>query len=251
MKGSPFKLKSPLYNHEPGHVDALGTINPTSIGMAKNTVGQNKSVITSPSTGEVLSGVDGDTSIETTSPQDNVNNLLTKIDDADKAYGTAFENDGRSSGQFEKRINKATDEGKLGRVQRLKNRKAGFMESQANKLEKAGGTLTNDQKIALNKAGDEAKGTNAGRGFRAFLNRDSKVRKVDPVPVKKENEDKNEGELTTGNSSGKSISIKMNKPDFSSVEKKNGISDEERASRRQASGNYNEDGTPKPKKERD
>jgi len=166
MKGSPFKLKSPLYNHEPGHVDALGTINPTSIGMAKNTVGQNKSVITSPSTGEVLSGVDGDTSIETTSPQDNVNNLLTKIDDADKAYGTAFENDGRSSGQFEKRINKATDEGKLGRAQRLKNRKAGFMQSQANKVRKQGGKLTSEQSTALVDATSQAKGTGVGNFLR-------------------------------------------------------------------------------------
>ena len=41
----------------------------------------------------------------------------------------------------------------------------------------------------------------------------------------------------------------MNKPDFSAVTKKNGLSDKERASRRQASGNYNEDGTiKKPKK---
>ncbi len=59
---------------------------------------------------------------------------------------------------------------------------------------------------------------------------------------------KSKNTLTTSDSSSKSISLGnnfMNKPDFSKVTKKNGLSDKERAARRQASGNYNEDGTVK------
>ena len=63
------------------------------------------------------------------------------------------------------------------------------MESQANKLERAGGTLTNDQKIALNEASSESGGTKVGRALRVLLGREAKSRKTDPIV---ENKSKNE-----------------------------------------------------------
>ena len=63
------------------------------------------------------------------------------------------------------------------------------MESQANKLERAGGTLNDKQKTDLKNAGDEAKGTKIGRALRVLLGREAKSRKTDPIV---ENKSKNE-----------------------------------------------------------
>ena len=181
MKGSPFKLRSPLQVE-----GGLGTINKTEALDTESGKGKTPAVNTVDGHSDpVLNGGDGPGIAEVTT------NLANTEVNSLSSGNSVFDRDGRSVDKFDQRIADAESKGKLGRVQRLKNRKGGYMESQANKLEKAGGTLTNDQKIALNEAGKEAKGTNAGKGFRAFLNRDSKIREVDPV--KKDDEDKDNG----------------------------------------------------------
>jgi hypothetical protein len=210
---SPFKLRSPLRKEEknetPGSLSSESTRTPViSLEGQKSTADI---------TAELGNNTGGTTPIVSEPPNETAKrNASFK----NKSEGTtAFDRDGRSVDKFDQRIAHAESKGKLGRAQRLRNRKSGFMESQANKLERAGGTLTNDQKIALNEAGSESGGTRVGRALRVLGNREAKQR------------------------------VGMDKPDFRAVIKKNGLSDEERASRRQASGNYNEDGTIK--KDRD
>ena len=117
---------------------------------------------------------------------------LVKVAEAGKSKGaTAFDRDGRS----------------------------------VDKFDQAGGTLSDQQKKDLNKAGDEAKGTRVGRALRVLGNRESKERKVDPVA--KTSVSSKKDALTTGTSSSNS----------------SGLSAEERKRRRQASGNYNTDGS--------
>ena len=183
MKGSPFKMRTPLYSHEEGHEDP-GTISKNQITFDPD-LGKRERKEAEPKqkTNTVLNNQEVGTEIFGGTEASKVDDLKA-VAEAGKSKGsgnTMFDRDGRSVDKFDQRIADAKSKGKLGRVQRLKNRKGGYMESQANKLERAGGTLTDPQKRALNKAGEEAKGTNFGRGFRAFLNRDSKTRKVDPV----------------------------------------------------------------------
>ena len=188
MKGSPFKMRTPLYSHKEGHVKP-GTINPTkSLDQNLGKELPNEKTEPKQKTNTVLNGTDADRNVYKTNKETPASTLADQVAAAkageSKGSGnTMFDRDGRSVDKFDQRIADAKSKGKLGRVQRLKNRKGGYMESQANKLERAGGTLTNEQKIALNTAGDEAGGTNFGRGFRAFLNRDSKERKVDPISI--------------------------------------------------------------------
>tara|TARA_R110002020_G_scaffold399123_1_gene608989 strand:+ start:156 stop:884 length:729 start_codon:yes stop_codon:yes gene_type:complete len=238
---SPFKLKSPLLKEEKNQT--LGGL--SSESMKGQTFNMPSQKSTANITAELGNNTGGTTPVVSESPNETAKRNASVTN---KGKGTtAFDRDGRSVDKFDQRIEHAESKGKLGRAQRLRNRKSGFMESQANKLERAGGTLTNDQKIALNEASSESGGTRVGRALRVLGGREAKQRKVDPVslPVSKVNE------VTHDN---KDVSLGenfMNKPDFSAVTKKNGLSDKERALRRQASGDYNEDGTPKSKKERD
>ena len=172
-------MRTPLYSHEEGHEDP-GTI---SKNQRTFDTDSGKGAEPKQKTNTVLNNQEVGTEIFGGTEASKVDDLKA-VAEAGKSKGsgnTMFDRDGRSVDKFDQRIADAKSKGKLGRVQRLKNRKGGYMESQANKLERAGGTLTDPQKRALNKAGEEAKGTNFGRGFRAFLNRDSKERKVDPI----------------------------------------------------------------------
>ena len=221
MKGSPFKLKSQssegsgtIFSHllKPKDLDP-------NLGKAESEPIQDKAKELK--SRESSQQVFGESSKAAT-VADQVNAAK-----AGKSKGdSAFDRDGRSVDKFDQRIADAESKGKLGRVQRLKNRKGGYMESQANKLEKAGGTLSNQQKIDLNKAGKEAKGTRVGRALRVLGNREAKERKVDPV-AKTSVGGKNNA-LTTGGFSSKSISLgnnfMNNKPDFSSVTKSTNVS---------------------------
>jgi len=185
MKGSPFKMRTPLYSHQEGHVK------PGTIGTDKRIIDTDSGKGETPKTEPLqesnisLNNQEAKTDLYTDGTKASTLADQKAAAEAGKSKGsgnTMFDRDGRSVDKFDQRIADAKSKGKLGRVQRLKNRKGGYMESQANKLERAGGTLTDPQKRALNKAGEEAGGTNFGRGFRAFLNRDSKKeRKVDPV----------------------------------------------------------------------
>ena len=225
---SPFKLKSPLLKED--NKPLPGTINTSTVKLGD--VSQNSQNISSEKV--VNNNTGGQTNYPTESPNETAVRLANVVN---KGEGTtAFDRDGRSVDKFDQRIAHAESKGKLGRAQRLKNRKSGFMESQANKLERAGGNLTNDQKIALNEASSNSGGTRVGRALRVFGGREAKQREVDPVssPVDKSS--------NTSSSSINSFGNFQNQ-DFSAVTKKNGLSDEERASRRQASGNYNENGT--------
>ena len=238
---SPFKLKSPLLKEEKNQT--LGGLSSESMKGQRFNMPSQKS--TANLTAELGNNTGGTTPVISESPNETAKRNASVTN---KGKGTtAFDRDGRSVDKFDQRIAHAESKGKLGRAQRLRNRKSGFMESQANKLERAGGTLTNDQKIALNAASKDAKGTRVGRALRVLGGREAKQRKVDPVslPVSKVNEVTHDNKVV---SLGENF---MNKPDFSAVTKKNGLSDKERALRRQASGDYNEDGTPKSKKERD
>ena len=240
---SPFKLRSPLRKEEKNETPG-GLSSDSMKTQVASLKGQGS---TADITAELGNNTGGTTPIVSEPPNETATRLANVVN---KGEGTtAFDRDGRSVDKFDQRIAHAESKGKLGRAQRLRNRKSGFMESQANKLERAGGTLTNDQKIALNEAGSESGGTRVGRALRVLGNREAKQRPVSTKPV---SVNKSSEALTTGDSSSKSISLGnnfMNNLDFSAVTKKNGLSDEERASRRQASGNYNEDGTIK--KDRD
>ena len=194
MKGSPFKLRSPL---------KLGTID-------------------SNFTNNKFEGLDGKAQESKANPAIELNNVKTGAPDkviqeppnetatrnasvVNKGEGTtAFDRDGRSVDKFDQRIAHAESKGKLGRAQRLKNRKSGFMESQANKFERAGGTLTDKQKTDLNNAGDEAKGTRVGRALRVLGNREAKQRPVSTKPV---SVDESSKASTPNNSSAKSINL--------------------------------------------
>jgi len=182
MKGSPFKLRSPLQVQ-----GGLGTINKTD--ALDTEIGKGKTPAVNTVDGHsdpVLNGGDGPGIAEATT------NLANTEVNSLSSGNSVFDRDGRSVDKFDERIAHAESQGKLGRVQRLKNRKSGFMESQADKLEKAGGTLTNQQKIDLNKAGGESGGgTKTGKFFRKVLGRDFEKREVDPV--KKDDEDKDNG----------------------------------------------------------
>jgi hypothetical protein len=230
---SPFKLKSPLLKEK--KTPLPGTISTDIVKLGD--VSQKSQDISSEKV--VNNNTGGQTNYPTESPNETAVRLANVVN---KGEGTtAFDRDGRSVDKFDQRIAQAESKGKLGRAQRLKNRKSGFMESQANKLERAGGTLSDQQKTDLNDASKASGGTRVGKALRVLGGREAKQREVDPVslPVSKVNE------ITPS----KVVSVGMDKPDFSAVTKKNGLSDEERASRRQASGNYNEDGTIK--KDRD
>jgi len=230
---SPFKLKSPLLKEK--NPPLPGTISTDTVKLGD--VSQKSQDISSEKV--VNNNTGGQTNYPTEPPNETAKrNASFK----NKSEGnTTFDRDGRSVDKFDQRIAQAESKGKLGRAQRLKNRKSGFMESQANKLERAGGTLSDQQKTDLNDASKASGGTRVGKALRVLGGREAKQREVDPVslPVSKVNE------ITPS----KVVSVGMDKPDFSAVTKKNGLSDEERASRRQASGNYNEDGTIK--KDRD
>ena len=189
MKGSPFKLRSPL------QVSGLGgTINPTK-ALDQNLGKELPNEKTEQKTDTSLAVREGNTDLYTDSTKastvaDQV--AAAKAGESKGSGNSAFDRDGRSVDKFDQRIADAESKGKLGRVQRLKNRKSGYMESQADKLEKAGGTLTNQQKIDLNKAGGESGGgTKTGKFFRKLLGRDFEEREVDPV--KKDDEDENNG----------------------------------------------------------
>ena len=220
MKGSPFKLRSPLKVEGSGTIFSkyLNTDFDTNLGNVVEP--EQKPSGTIPSREGTITKYDQKSPAATTDD-------LVKVAEAGKSTGeSAFDRDGRSVDKFDQRIADAESKGKLGRVQRLKNRKSGYMESQANKLEKAGGTLTNKQKTDLNEAGDAAKGTRVGRALRVLGNREAKERKVDPV-AKTSVGGKNNA-LTTGGFSSKSISLgnnfMNNKPDFSSVTKSTNVS---------------------------
>ena len=184
MKGSPFKLRSPL--------KVEGTIN-----MESATTGQKVSYappVDKPDSS--LSTVDGnDINLHNTTDGDSAAETVEKLKEMiGKPTGeSAFDRDGRSVDKFDKRIADAESKGKLGRVQRLKNRKSGYMESQANKFERAGGTLSNQQKTDLNKATEESGGTRVGKALRAFSGRDAKIREVDPIIVKKQKKNNGQG----------------------------------------------------------
>jgi hypothetical protein len=190
MKGSPFKLRSPL---------KLGTID-------------------SNFTNNKFEGLDGKAQASKANVDIELNNVNTGAPDkviqeppnetatrlanvVNKGEGTtAFDRDGRSVDKFDQRIAHAESKGKLGRAQRLKNRKSGFMESQANKFERAGGTLTDKQKTDLNNAGDE------------LGNREAKQRPVSTKPVSVDESSKTsvnskKDALTTGTSSSNSINL--------------------------------------------
>ena len=188
MKGSPFKLRSPLQVE-----GGLGTLSATS--LTTPVVSYATGTETNDEADKSLNTADNteqDIHNTNTTAADEANALIDQIKDFKGSGNTVFDRDGRSVDKFDERIAHAESQGKLGRVQRLKNRKSGYMESQADKLEKAGGTLTNQQKIDLNKAGGESGGgTKTGKFFRKLLGRDFEEREVDPV--KKDDEDENNG----------------------------------------------------------
>ena len=188
MKGSPFKLRSPLQVE-----GGLGTLTDTSKAgqtvtyAAETTKKDDKILNTVDNTTQGVQNGDNGTGIAEVTT-----NLANTEVNSLSSGNSVFDRDGRSVDKFDERIAHAESQGKLGRVQRLKNRKSGFMESQADKLEKAGGTLTNQQKIDLNQAGGESGGgTKTGKFFRKVLGRDFEKREVDPV--KKDDEDKDNG----------------------------------------------------------
>lgn len=196
MKGSPFKLRSPL---------KLGDISDKSLEIQTASLkGQESKANPAIELNNVNTGAPDKVIQE--SPNETAKRNASVVN---KGEGTtAFDRDGRSVDKFDQRIAHAESKGKLGRAQRLKNRKSGFMESQANKFERAGGTLSDQQKKDLNKAGDEAKGTRVGRALRVLGNREAKQRPVSTKPVSL-NSTNNKGSesSTTGNSSSKSISL--------------------------------------------
>ena len=197
MKGSPFKLRSPLQVSNLGGISEQNMENqPVHYGPEATTKESTSVSTVDGHSDPVLNGGDGPGIAEVTT------NLANTEVNSLSSGNSVFDRDGRSVDKFDQRIADAESKGKLGRVQRLKNRKGGYMESQANKLEKAGGTLTDPQKRALNEAGKQAKGTKAGKGLRAFFGRDAKQRKVDPV--KKDDEDKDNGNNEFGNGFGPS-----------------------------------------------
>ena len=179
---SPFKLKSPLrkeVNPPPGTLNSASMQTPV---MSLEGQGSTANL-----TAELVNNTGGTTPVVSEPPNETQTRLANVVN---KGEGTtAFDRDGRSVDKFDQRIAHAESKGKLGRAQRLRNRKSGFMESQANKLERAGGTLTNDQKIALNEASSESGGTKVGRALRVLLGREAKSRKTDPIV---ENKSKNE-----------------------------------------------------------
>ena len=183
MKGSPFKLRSPLKA-------GLGVLSDKSMETQKVSYGNT---VDKPDSS--LSNVNGSqTNLHNNTGGDSQAETVEKLKEAiSKSTGeSAFDRDGRSVDKFDKRIADAESKGKLGRVQRLKNRKSGYMESQANKFERAGGTLSNQQKTDLNDASEQSGGTRVGKALRALSGRDAKQRKVDPIVAKKE-EKENEG----------------------------------------------------------
>ena len=196
MKGSPFKLRSPL---------KLGDLSDKSLEIQTASLeGQESKANPAIELNNVNTGAPDKVIQE--SPNETAKRNASIVN---KGEGTtAFDRDGRSVDKFDQRIAHAESKGKLGRAQRLKNRKSGFMESQANKFERAGGTLSDQQKKDLNKAGDEAKGTRVGRALRVLGNREAKQRPVSTKPVSL-NSTNNKGSesSTTGNSSSKSISL--------------------------------------------
>ena len=179
---SPFKLKSPLrkeVNPPPGTLNSASMQTPV---MSLEGQGSTANL-----TAELVNNTGGTTPVVSEPPNETQTRLANVVN---KGEGTtAFDRDGRSVDKFDQRIAHAESKGKSGRAQRLRNRKSGFMESQANKLERAGGTLTNDQKIALNEASSESGGTKVGRALRVLLGREAKSRKTDPIV---ENKSKNE-----------------------------------------------------------
>ena len=176
---SPFKLKSPLRKEVN---PPLGSLN--SASMKAPVISLEGQGSTANLTAELGNSNGGTTPIISESPNETATRLANVVN---KGEGTTtFDRDGRSVDKFDQRIAHAESKGKLGRAQRLRNRKSGFMESQANKLERAGGTLTNDQKIALNEASSKSGGTKVGKALRVLLGREAKSRKTDPVTVKKE-----------------------------------------------------------------
>ena len=198
MKGSPFKLRSPLQVE-----GGLGTLTDTSKAgqtvtyAAETTKKDDKILNTVDNTTQGVQNGDNGTGIAEVTT-----NLANTEVNSLSSGNSVFDRDGRSVDKFDERIAHAESKGKLGRVQRLKNRKSGYMESQADKLEKAGGTLTNQQKIDLNEAGDKSGGTKTGKFFRKLLGRDFEKRKVDPV--KKDDEDKDNDNNEFGNGFGPS-----------------------------------------------
>jgi len=218
---SPFKLRSALYNKDDN--SQPGVINSVVTGV-DSTVSQVSQDISSEI--PLNNNTGGTTTVVSESPNETAKRNASF---SNKAEGkTAFDRDGRSVDKFDQRIAHAESKGKLGRAQRLQNRKSGFMESQANKLERAGGKLTNDQKIALNDASSKSGGTRVGRALRVFGGREAKTREVDPVAVTPASSNVNASvNLSTGNSSAKSISLgndfMNNKPDFSRVIKSTNV----------------------------
>ena len=179
---SPFKLKSPLrkeVNPPPGTLNSASMQTPV---MSLEGQGSTANL-----TAELVNNTGGTTPVVSEPPNETQTRLANVVN---KGEGTtAFDRDGRSVDKFDQRIAHAESKGKLGRAQRLRNRKSGFMESQANKLERARGTLNDKQKTDLKNAGDEAKGTKIGRALRVLLGREAKSRKIDPIV---ENKSKNE-----------------------------------------------------------
>ena len=216
MKGSPFKLKSQSS-------EGSGTIFSKYLSMDFDTnLGNPTAEPIQDEAKELKSRESSQQVFGESSKAATVADQVNAAKAGKSKGGSAFDRDGRSVDKFDQRIADAESKGKLGRVQRLKNRKGGYMESQANKLEKAGGTLSDQQKTDLNKAGKEAKGTRVGRALRVLGNRESKERKVDPVAVTSVSSKKDA--LTTGSSSSKSGNNFMkNKFDFSSVTKSTNI----------------------------
>ena len=184
MKGSPFKLRSPLLNSGTLEANQNSNFN-TELGKKDETI-QDK--------GKELNSNVGSGSTTVYDESSKAATVADQVKQAGKFTGeSAFDRDGRSVDKFDQRIADAESKGKLGRVQRLKNRKSGYMESQANKFERAGGTLSNQQKTDLNKATEESGGTRVGKALRAFSGRDAKIREVDPIIVKKQKKDNNQG----------------------------------------------------------
>lgn len=195
---SPFKLKSPLLKEEKN--ETPGSLSSESMKtQVASLEGQGS---TANLTAELVNNTGGTTPIVSEPPNETAKRNASVVN---KGEGTtAFDRDGRSVNKFDQRIAHAESKGKLGRAQRLKNRKSGFMESQANKFERAGGTLSDQQKKDLNKAGDEAKGTRVGRALRVLGNREAKQRPVSTKPV---SVNKSSEALTTSDSSSKSINL--------------------------------------------
>lgn len=202
MKGSPFKLRSPLLKEEKNQT--LGGLSSESMkGQTFSTEGQKS---TANLTAELGNNTGGITPVVSESPNETATRLASVVN---KGEGTtAFDRDGRSVDKFDQRIAHAESKGKIGRAQRLKNRKSGFMEGQANKLERAGGKLTDDQKGALNAASKDAKGTRVGRALRVLGGKEAKQRPISTEPVSLNSANNKSSESsTTGNSSLKSISL--------------------------------------------